>query len=114
MVRAFIDWWNKDDIRILWIDGDPGKGKTMMAMVLVEEILRWMRMSVAEKGILASFFCQGDVDGLNDAVSVVRGLIYVLVDERRDLIHHVIWIYGNEGSRFPRGPMNCIHSGGFF
>src|SRR5436190_1842443 len=29
---AFVDWWNKDDIRILWIHGDPGKGKTMMAM----------------------------------------------------------------------------------
>jgi DNA replication protein DnaC len=37
---AFIDWWNKDDIRILWVHGDPDKGKTMMAMALVEEILK--------------------------------------------------------------------------
>ena len=62
----------------------------MMAMVLVEETLPWLWMSVVEKGILTSFFCQGGVNGLNDAVSVVRSLIHVLVDERRDLIHHVI------------------------
>jgi DNA replication protein DnaC len=54
-IRAFIDWWNEDDIRILWIHGDPGKGKTMMAMALVEEISRRLWMFVAEKGILTFF-----------------------------------------------------------
>jgi hypothetical protein len=100
---AFVDWWNKDDIRILWIHGDPGKGKTMMAMALVEEILGRLQQPVAEKGILTYFFCQGTIDGLNDAISVLRGLIYVLVDERRDLLHHVARIYENEGSHLFEG-----------
>src|SRR5271163_1170481 len=27
---AFTQWWNNDESRILWIHGDPGKGKTMI------------------------------------------------------------------------------------
>jgi NACHT domain len=110
---AFVDWWNRDDIRILWIHGDPGKGKTMMAMALVDEILTRLRppvleksaagKDIAEKGILAYFFCQGTIDGLNDAISVLRGLIYVLVQERRDLLYHVTKIYNNEGSNLFEG-----------
>jgi NACHT domain len=100
---AFTDWWNKDDTRILWIHGAPGKGKTMMAMALIEEISRRLRTSVAEKGVLTYFFCQGTIDGLNDAISVVRGLLYMLVDERRDLIAQVASIYDNEGSRLFEG-----------
>jgi hypothetical protein len=109
---AFVDWWNKDDIRILWIHGDPGKGKTMMAMALVEEISTRLQppvvkgvvgKDIAEKGILAYFFCQGTIDGLNDAISVLRGLIYVLVEERRDLLYHVTKIYNNEGSHLFEG-----------
>jgi hypothetical protein len=61
---SMIDWWNKDDTRILWIHGDPGKGKTMMTMALIEEISRRLRTSVAEKGVLTYFFCQGTIDGL--------------------------------------------------
>jgi hypothetical protein len=110
---AFVDWWNKDDIRILWIHGDLGKGKTMMAMALVDEILtrlqppivenRAVGEDITEKGILAYFFCQGTIDGLNDAISVLRGLIYVLVEERRDLLYHVTKIYNNEGSHLFEG-----------
>lgn len=101
--RAFTDWWDKDDIRILWIHGDPGKGKTMMAMALVEEISRRLRTSDAQKGVLTYFFCQGTINGLNDAISMLRGLIYLLVDERRDLLDHVTRFYNNEGSRLFEG-----------
>ena len=101
--RAFIDWWDKDDIRILWIHGDPGKGKTMMAMALVEEISLRLRTSVQQKEALTYFFCQGTIHGLNDAISVLRGLIYMLVDERRDLLDHVARLYDNEGSRLFEG-----------
>ena len=75
----------------------------MMAMALVEEVSRRLRTSNAGQGGLTYFFCQGTVDGLNDAISVLRGLIYMLVDERRDLLHHVAKIYDNEGSRLFEG-----------
>ena len=35
---AFIDWWTGDYSRLLWIHGDPGKGKTMMMIALISEI----------------------------------------------------------------------------
>ena len=27
---AFLDWRDNDDVRLFWIKGDPGKGKTML------------------------------------------------------------------------------------
>ena len=55
--------------------GIPAKNKTRMAIASVEEMSRRLWTSVAEKGILTYFFYQGGVSGLNDAISVVRGLI---------------------------------------
>lgn len=31
-------WRTQSDSRLLWIVGDPGKGKTMMAMGVIEEL----------------------------------------------------------------------------
>ncbi|RDW56552.1 hypothetical protein BP6252_14102 [Coleophoma cylindrospora] len=44
---AFTHWWNDDDCRILWIHGDPGKGKTMMAIALIGEISRRQKSKTA-------------------------------------------------------------------
>jgi hypothetical protein len=82
---AFRRWWEDDNTQIFWIHGDPGKGKTMMAMALIEEIS--MRLQSAS-GTLAYFFCQTE-ERLNNAVTVVRSLIYLLVKQRRALAQHV-------------------------
>src|SRR5271163_2812495 len=34
----FVRWSESSDSRLLWINGDPGKGKTMMMIALVAEI----------------------------------------------------------------------------
>jgi hypothetical protein len=70
---------------------------------LTEEISRRLPTSVAEKGTLTYFFCQGTIDGPSDAIPVVRGLIYVLVDQRRDSLPYVVRTDDNEGGRLSKG-----------
>src|SRR5438067_1719635 len=68
---AFIDWRDNNDTQLLWIKGDPGKGKTMMMIGLTEEL--------SNSGVLSFFFCQATEPRLNNAVAVLKGLIYLLI-----------------------------------
>lgn len=57
--------------------GDPGKGQTMVAMALVEEITQQLRTPIAEKGRLTFFFCQGAIAKLNNALCPQESDLYV-------------------------------------
>lgn len=81
---AFQKWWGCDDTYLLWIHGDAGKGKTMMAMALIAEVSRRLN-SKPGSGVLSYFFCQSTHSLLNNAVAVLRGLIYHLVVEDTEL-----------------------------
>ena len=71
----FRNWYNGADTQLLWIKGDPGKGKTMMAIALINELSRRHRTS---PGLVSYFFCQNTDLRLNNAISVLRGLIWML------------------------------------
>ncbi|RBA11776.1 hypothetical protein FPRO05_14235 [Fusarium proliferatum] len=69
--------------RLLWIKGDPGKGKTMLLCGIIDEL---------EKGpdsLLSYFFCQATEAQLSNAASVLRGLMYLLILQQPLLISHV-------------------------
>ncbi|KAH6977632.1 hypothetical protein EDB80DRAFT_264764 [Ilyonectria destructans] len=69
--------------RLLWIKGDPGKGKTMLLCGIIDEL---------EKGpnsLLSYFFCQATETQLSNASSVLRGLIYLLIIQQPSLISYV-------------------------
>ena len=85
---AFLDWRDNHDKRLLWIKGDPGKGKTMMMIGLIDELKKELR---TKSGLhaLSYFFCQSTDNRLNNAVSVLRGIIYLLAVEHQTLIHHL-------------------------
>ena len=80
----FCDWYDGADSQLLWIKGDPGKGKTMMAIALINELFRRLQTDPCP-GILSYFFCQNTDSKLNNAVSVLRGLIYMLATEHDTL-----------------------------
>jgi hypothetical protein len=96
---AFIDWRDNDNTHLLWIKGEPGKGKTMLMIGLTEELSRQLE-SKPGSGILSYFFCQANKPELNNAVSVLRGLIYLLAAQQRTLIKHLRKRYDTAGSRF--------------
>ncbi|RYP43376.1 hypothetical protein DL768_009953 [Monosporascus sp. mg162] len=89
----FRQWRDDHQSRLLWIKGDPGKGKTMLLCGIVDEL----KKSAAETGLVSYFFCQGTDSRINNATAVLRGLIYLLVCQQRSLISHVRKKYDHAG-----------------
>ncbi|KIW10919.1 hypothetical protein PV08_10218 [Exophiala spinifera] len=56
-----------------------------------------MSKSIVNKAILSYFFCQATDSRVNNAVAVLRGLIYMLVCQRPSLISHVQEKYKHAG-----------------
>ncbi|KAF7505108.1 hypothetical protein GJ744_001248 [Endocarpon pusillum] len=70
---------------LLWIKGDPGKGKTMLLCGIIDEL----RKSTAETHLLSFFFCQETDPRINNAIAVLRGLLYLLINQQPSLVLHI-------------------------
>jgi hypothetical protein len=81
----FQRWRDDEQSRLLWIKGDPGKGKTMLLCGIINELDN----SIRDTGILSFFFCQATDSRINSATTVLRGLIYLLVQQEPSLAAHV-------------------------
>jgi hypothetical protein len=82
---AFQEWRNEQHGRLLWVKGDPGKGKTMLLCGIIDELQR----SMPRTALLSYFFCQQTDARLNSATAVLRGLLYMLVQQQPSLVSHV-------------------------
>ena len=81
----FQQWRNDQQSRLLWIKGDPGKGRTMLLCGIVNEL----KKSIARTNNLSYFFCQATDSRINNATAVLRGLMYLLVDQQLSLILYI-------------------------
>ncbi|KAM0163443.1 hypothetical protein ACHAQE_003228 [Botrytis cinerea] len=79
----FQQWRYNQDNCLLWIKGDPGKGKTMLLCGIINKLER------SNEAILAYFFCQGTDERINNAIAVLRGLIYMLISRQPALSSHL-------------------------
>ncbi|KAF3081867.1 hypothetical protein TWF706_002007 [Orbilia oligospora] len=91
----FKKWRNDDQYHILWISGDPGKGKTMLLCGIVNELKR--DNSAADGFYLSYFFRQGTDARINNATAVLRGLIFSLILQEESLGSHIQQIYDQVG-----------------
>jgi hypothetical protein len=73
-------WETDTTCRLLRIGGDPGKGKTMLMISLVQKL-----EVIEDKPPTAYFFCQSTDSRLNSATSVLQGLIWHLVTSNPEL-----------------------------
>ncbi|KAG4432782.1 hypothetical protein IFR05_011734 [Cadophora sp. M221] len=89
----FQQWQNNPQTWLLWIKGDPGKGKTMLLCGIINEL----KKSLPKSTLLSYFFCQATESRINNATAVLRGLIYLLVNEQPSLISHVRKKYDQAG-----------------
>lgn len=89
----FRKWREHEQSRIFWIKGDPGKGKTMLLCGIIDELNK----PGAYGGNLSFFFCQATDDRINNATAVLRGLIFLLIDQQPALISHVRKKYDHAG-----------------
>lgn len=88
----YLLWREQPDSKVLWIKGNPGKGKTMLLCSIIDELA----VSDAE---LSFFFCQATEAKLRNATAVLRGLIYMLVAQQPSLMCHVRASYDEAGKR---------------
>lgn len=92
---TFQQWHREKQTNLLWIKGDPGKGKTMIICGVSEEL----ESMGPYPDLVSYFFCQGTDPNFNSATAVLRGLIYLLAIQRPSLISHLQEEYKNVGSR---------------
>jgi hypothetical protein len=71
--------------RLLWVKGNPRKGKTMLLCGIINELQTAAYNTVA----VSYFFCQATDSRINTATAVLRGLLYMIVVQQPSLISHV-------------------------
>ena len=90
---AFQQWHNDTCSQLLWIKGNAGKGKTMLLCGIIDELQK----TVGSNASIAYFFCQRTDARINSATAVLRGLLYMLIVPRPELIRHVRERYDHAG-----------------
>ncbi|RYP17129.1 hypothetical protein DL767_010075 [Monosporascus sp. MG133] len=88
-------WRDERQSQLLWIKGDPGKGKTMLLCGIINELIK----SSTRTANIAFFFCQATDKRINNATAVLRGLIYMLVKQQPSLLWHVRKSYDGFGKQ---------------
>lgn len=89
--KEFQHWLSSED-GLLWIQGDPGKGKTMLLCGIINELKKY--------GVnLSYFFCQATDDRINSATAVLRGLLYMLISKEPYFLRYVQEKYDLIGSQ---------------
>jgi hypothetical protein len=90
---TFQQWQQDPHSRLLWVKGDPGKGKTMLLCGLINEL----QSSMPERALLSYFFCQATDARINSATAVLRGLLHMLLTQQPSLTSHVRQKYDHAG-----------------
>ncbi|EEH38976.2 hypothetical protein PAAG_01438 [Paracoccidioides lutzii Pb01] len=89
----FQQWRDNQESQLLWIKGDPGKGKTMLLCGIIDELKKY----ITKTSLLSFFFCQATDSSTNNATAILRGLIYQVATQRPSLIAHVRKEYDHRG-----------------
>jgi hypothetical protein len=95
----FKQWRSDQQSRLLWVKGDPGKGKTMLLCGIVNEL----KKSMAKTDLLSYFFCQATDSRINNPTAVLRGLVFLLVDQQPLLVSHIRRKYDYAGKALFEG-----------
>ena len=85
--------WRSAQSSLLWIKGDPGKGKTMLLCGIINELDK----PIVDAALLSYFFCQANDSRINSATAVLRGLMYMLVVQRPSLVSYIQKKYDESG-----------------
>ncbi|KAH8435402.1 uncharacterized protein LDX57_013032 [Aspergillus melleus] len=97
----FQKWHSDSQSQLLWIKGDPGKGKTMLLIGIINELSQQVQSQPSQ--LIAYFLCQATDPKLNSATSVLRSLIYMLIRQQPHLISHLRERYDTDPKLFESG-----------
>ncbi|KAJ5377820.1 uncharacterized protein N7496_005229 [Penicillium cataractarum] len=97
----FKRWCHEQESQLLWVKGDPGKGKTMLMCGGINELSKSAPVSEIT---VVYFFCQAGNDRINHGTAVLRGLIFMFVEKHPGLISHVRREYDTAEAQAFEGP----------
>ncbi|KAK3291304.1 uncharacterized protein B0H64DRAFT_349303 [Chaetomium fimeti] len=82
--------WRDGETKLLWIKGAAGKGKTMLLITVTKQLQSQIGLDhpVANSSV-SFFFCQNTDNRLNNAVAVLKGLIYLLLVQDISLVSYL-------------------------
>lgn len=83
---------------LLWLYGNPGIGKSTMAMTLVEELPKKDDFSKGDN-IISFFFCDSSSEHQRKATFVLRGLLYQIIKQCPRFIEQLMSRYEVQGER---------------
>jgi hypothetical protein len=89
----FQQWRSTWQCSLLWIKGDPGKGKTMLLCGIIDQL----NTTTFNTNLLSFFFCQAIDARINNAVAILRGLLFMLIDQQPSLALYVQEKYDRVG-----------------
>lgn len=90
---SFQQWYNNPQSQLLWVKGDPGKGKTMLLCGIIDKL----EETIPRTASLSYFFCQATDSRINSATAVLRGLLYLIISQQPALIVHARKKYDQAG-----------------
>ena len=81
---------NGDDL--LWINGNPGKGKSMLTLSLIDKLTPPVDTTVTNerKTICCYFFFAHDDCHMGTSVALMRSILYQLLESRPDLVVNIM------------------------
>ena len=80
--------WLHSRSQLLWLSGGPDKGKTMLSIFLAEELERTAKCS--QDILLLQYFCDNRDEKRRTAMTILRGLIFQLLQSRQKLFDHIL------------------------
>ncbi len=83
---AYLKWINGDSSDILWICGEPGKGKTMITISLVEALQNNASSLSNTQRLLAYFFCDNTNGKRNNTLSIMKSLLHQVLSQQPGLL----------------------------
>ncbi|OBT76494.1 hypothetical protein VF21_03943 [Pseudogymnoascus sp. 05NY08] len=91
-------WLEGADPPLLWISGGPGKGKTMLAIYITEELQPVVNSA---QGVLLYYFCSNRDRNRNTAVTIMRGIIHQWLNLHPHLAQHIKnYFEGSETTKY--------------
>ncbi|KAF3077012.1 hypothetical protein CFAM422_000035 [Trichoderma lentiforme] len=90
----YLQWHDNSESRLLWIKGNPGKGKTMLLCGIIDEL----KKDRPTRNV-CHFLCQATDSRLDNATSILRGLLHTIIGRQPVLFSHMREGYEKAGKK---------------
>ncbi|KAI0450324.1 ankyrin repeat protein [Xylaria acuta] len=103
---SYQEWLQGADPTLLWISGGPGKGKTMLAIYITEEL---QPVIDSRQGVLLYYFCSNRDKNRNTALTIMRGVLHQWLSFHPHLAQYVrSYFDGAETTKYTISSFICL------